>query len=173
MAGPFGFDTKSLINPANKYFYCSSISLPAFNVGCANAPNPSPYIQFYYLSFLEDIGICSITVLTENHYKWEDLKITLDNLANLIKSKYGKWNRKTESFPIWTGSSERLKLLGKNQGEYSYVWNLNKPINGIKIIKAFAFVNPVQNIANINIWYYTPAYDRCQEFIKKSGAISF
>ena len=166
-AGPFGFDTKSLINPADKYSYCSSYDDDNLLVYCSNAPRPHPYIGSYVIAFIDDIGMCSIIGMTESEITWPQIKLKTDNLAKLVKRKYGEWNDKIDKFP----NRDHSNLIKEGESTYGYIWGFDRVINGIEsiyILTVSSQISGTLETFSTGMSYSTPLAGKCGEYLDDS-----
>ena len=178
LAGPFGFDTTSKQNPADVYSYCEDDGSGFFNVECTNAPKPHPDMKFYLVSFVEGLGVCGIKGIS-NDISDSNTGYTTqgdtDAIANQIKIKYGSWTNKEDfllSSSIWDESRDWMMSLIKKDRLYAYVWDLNRPVNGIGSISVGAKALHTDT-GYVVAEFLTPDYEKCETAKQNSAADSF
>lgn len=162
LAGPFGFDIKTLRNPANVYRYCKKDG--QYYINCNNAPNPHSEINNYLIKFVKNIGICFISA-TSSNMSYNALKNQVDSFARQVSKKYGRWDIKEDTISpnsIWSSKQDWARSIGYGDRDYGYIWIFDNPINGIRLISVHPIVQSEDRLSWATIAYATPSYyDKC------------
>ena len=85
---PFGFETKT--HP-QEYEYCKKEPGLFRDHGykCSSAPRPHPDLEEYALQFVEDVGLCSITALSNAFLQGYTADAKFEMFKDQISKKYG------------------------------------------------------------------------------------
>ncbi len=122
---PFGFETQT--HPL-KYEYCQkdkdpqNSALRGHEYKCSSAPRTHPDFQEYFLTFVEDVGLCSI-MANSNHFFLREKLRNFERFKDQIAQKYGPPTSKTErgepQYNWWPqggfnglGNVESIELFG-------------------------------------------------------------
>ncbi|MCY4235987.1 MAG: hypothetical protein OXE74_06790 [Cyanobacteria bacterium MAG CAR2_bin_4] len=88
IAGPFGFDLKSSVEPSRLYSFCEEFDDNFFNFYCTTAPKPHPDMEFYYVSFVQSVGVCAVQGIGKdiNDTRWGyETRYKTDIISNQIR----------------------------------------------------------------------------------------
>jgi len=145
IAGPFGFDLKSSVEPSRLYSFCEEFDDNWFNYYCTTAPKSHSDIEIYYVRFVQDVGLCSMLDIGKDIHdtRWGyETREKTDTIANQIRLKYGPYNEKIDDiYPrsaLHGDPEDWMMSVLEEERYYGYVWTFFRPKNDIKEIRIFA-----------------------------------
>ena len=186
IAGPFGFDLKSSVEPSRLYSFCSELNdeVDGYNDGrynfiCTTAPKSHPAMEFYQVSFVEGVGVCGIQGygkdISDSRWGYHT-KIQVDRIANQIKTKYGLWDEKLDDIysrsPLYDDPEDFMMSILEEERYYGYEWILHKSINSIKEISVVAQATN-QDTGWVFVEFLTSLENSCEKMIEQKQADVF
>ncbi|KKZ11351.1 MAG: hypothetical protein TQ37_07270 [Candidatus Synechococcus spongiarum 15L] len=172
-AGPFGFDLKSSVEPSQVYSFCSKIDSSWLNFECTIAPKPHPEMQYYYMRFVKDVGVCvvrGVGIDIPDDGSGSSLRFYTDLIADQLKHKYGQWGYKYDELNddsiFYQPSSSWMSQLERGERSYLYVWSSSDlPVEHQNSIDHIILEATAEN--GKTGWFYidftTPLDDACQK----------
>ncbi|WP_152535131.1 hypothetical protein [Candidatus Synechococcus spongiarum] len=127
IAGPFGFDLKSSVEPSRLYSFCEEGDGGHWNYECTTAPKPHPDMDTYLLHFVKGVGVCGVRSAITDIYTDSSgsiLRNKTDSIANQIKLKYGQWSIKIDELEGNSFDSPLFWTYSLSEGlrDYDYYW---------------------------------------------------
>ena len=173
IAGPFGFDLKSSVEPSRLYSFCEEGDA-LLNYTCTTAPKPHPDIDTYLIRFVKDVGVCRIRGAITEVYTDEsgsNLRFTTDRIADQVSLKYGPWSAKIDEVDGYDSPSLWMHSLREGRRYYAYLWfpsNLsaahrNSIATHIEVFSAASDLPLLRNSGVVLIDFYTPLEDACDK----------
>ena len=179
IAGPFGFDLKSSVEPSRLYSFCEETDSGWFNYDCTTAPKPHPDMEFYLVSFVQGVGVCGVKgvgkdVLDNRFGDYTRSEVT--RIANQVKLKYGSWSKRFDDIdsynPLWDHPADWMMSILEEEKYYGYEWIFSKQRNGIEEIHVLASaIN--QGTGYVIVEFYTTLEDFCEKAIQRRWADVF
>ena len=172
-AGPFGFDLKSSVEPSQVYSFYSKIDSSWLNFECTIAPKPHPEMQYYYMRFVKDVGVCVVRgagIDIPDDGSGSSLRFYTDLIADQLKHKYGQWgykyNELNDDSIFYQPSSSWMSQLERGERSYLYVWSSSDlPVEHQNSIDHIILEATAEN--SKTGWFYidftTPLDDACQK----------
>ena len=171
IAGPFGFDLKSSVEPSRAYRLCSKGD-GSWNYECITAPKPHPEMDFYLVRFVKDVGVCGVRGVSmdiPDDGSGSNLRGHADYIANQLKHKYGQWSDKVDwldndsvfdELPYWMFS------LSRGERYYGYRWSsTDLPIEHRSSIDEIVLWTVAENKSAgwFVVEFTTPLEDACEK----------
>ena len=153
---PFGFETNT--HPL-EYGYCERYEFEKdesrFWYKCSSAPRMHPDIDYIFLKFVEDVGLCGISAYSFTSSK--KIEDRVDLFKDQIVQKYGHPTQKTE-----------------DKSEYGYDWDPETGYSGLGNIERIRVHESYTNRTNrVSVVFRLKASKTCHEKIDEHRASAF